>query len=290
MSWLGLVAGLCGTSCGTGIAADVTPPPLGLCLPSQPFGAPARVPGLVDITDTARFSPNELVAYLGQNQSGRSVDVGVSSRAGTSDSFGSPTLLTVLNTEYEDNNPSVTADGLTLYMDSNRSGSYGLFTSTRPFLEAEFAAPATLTSLNVFGEGYPFVTPDGSALYFHSSRLESSDLYRAAKTADGFGPAMRLDVVSTSAIEYAPVVSPDELTIYYYSTAVGSPGGEAIWMATRGSVDESFSSPGPLSGLDGATYTRPEPTWVSPDGCRLYFKGTDHVSGQIAIYVVERTP
>ena len=67
------------------------------------------------------------------------------------------------------------------------------------------------------------------------------------------------------------MVTPDELTIVFTSDRMGpgTHGGLDMWIATRSSTAEDF---GPPLNLHELNSPRTEgPTWISPDGCRLYF-------------------
>jgi hypothetical protein len=146
--------------------------------------------------------------------------------------------------------------------------------------------PTELLDLHVYGEGNPYVTPDGGALYFHSYRNYNFDIYRARRTATGFDPPESLSI-NTAGTESVPVVSPDEKTIYFYRDG-DIPGPKGIWMATRESATDPFGMPVSLAELE-VPYPPASPTWISPDGCRLYFQEVDPQYG-FGIYVAERLP
>jgi hypothetical protein len=57
-------------------------------------------------------------------------------------------------------------------------------------------------------------------------------------------------------------------------------------MATRKSTAEDFSEPVNVTELEGPLVID-APTWVSPDGCRLYLQEQDKTSG-FWVYVAER--
>lgn len=241
------------------------------CPVSQSFGALTAVAGLTgqEGVSFTRFTPDERVAFL-TSMSGGYGDIATSFRASLSEPFGSAGLLASLNGPGDDGAPTVTDDGLTLYFHSTRSGGYRLYSATRPRVDVEFSPPAELTALNVYGEGNPYVTRDGSALYFHSWRDGSNDLFRAARTTAGFEVPEKLAVSTSTFDEYDPVVSPDELTVYY--AVIGSADGkhDGIWMATRSSKLEPFGNATALSEIHSDYVGVPVPSWISPDGCRLY--------------------
>ena len=72
---------------------------------------------------------------------------------------------------------------------------------------------------------------------------------------------------STPNRDVRPVVTPNQLTMYF-----GSPSTRAdldIWITERKALTDPFGAPV----LVDAASTQGEdfPSWISPDGCRLYF-------------------
>jgi Tol biopolymer transport system component len=266
-----------------------SPETIRTCSTSQAFGAPTLVPGLNDdgtgAVVSARFSPDELTAYLSRYY-GMQEDVYVATRAHRSDAFGEAKAISELNMPSEEDSPTVTADGLTLYMTSTRAVQYRLFVAQRATPTSTFTTPMDLGTLNVIGEGAPYVVPDGSALYFHTFRNGKPDIYRARQNATGFDPPESVSI-NTSAFEALPVVSADELIIYFYREG-DTTGVDGVWMATRTSVADPFGPAVSLAALNDP-YPKAAPTWISPDGCRLYLQEVDPQNGAWA-YVAERLP
>jgi hypothetical protein len=256
------------------------------CSPTSRFQPPTSVPGLDTMsTNSTRLSPDELSAYTTLGYWG-GYDIAHVSRASRDQAFRAPTFLNTVNSSANDGDPVSTADGLTLYMSSTRSGGYALYVATRNTTNADFSVPVALTDLNVYGEGNPYLSSDGRRLYFHSWRDGTADVYYATRTPTGFDAPVKLSVSTNTLHELDPVVSPDELTMYY--CVAGTPGAlqDGVWMATRPSIDRPFAEPlylGELSVQSNAS----EPQWVSPDGCRLYFTVTD-ASKRSWLYVAER--
>jgi hypothetical protein len=255
------------------------------CARSQPFGTPVPVPGLNNfpaMVDSARFSPDELTAYLGMfYPSG--AEVFTATRASRDAAFGAPVPIDALNGPAVNDYATLTADGRVLFMESTRDGTWSLYTAERASALVNFPTPTALTAVNTGHEGNPYVLPDGSALYFHTYRNNSLEIYRAPRSGGIVGTAASVAAINTANDEETPVVSADDLTIYYRHT--GSSQG-SIWMATRQSTSDAFSNPVPLSELNGPqNVLRPE--WISFDDCRLYFQEQD-ANGGIWVYVAER--
>jgi hypothetical protein len=127
------------------------------------------------------------------------------------------------------------------------------------------------------GEGSPYLLPNGSAVYFHSFRTGGGDLYRAARKQDGAfdAPAKVMGAeLDTAASEVGPVVTPDELTLYFGSTRPPQNGGPELaypdlFVARRARIEDPFGPPVPVSELNSPVYEIP--TWISSDECVLYF-------------------
>jgi hypothetical protein len=115
----------------------------------------------------------------------------------------------------------------------------------------DFGAPARIAELDTAAdEGIPRLTHDGLAIYFMRDR----DLYvaRRSSPSDAFGPAVALDMVNSTSLESNPTPTGDDLTLYFASDRPGGKGGTDIWMATRATTADSFSSPTNVSELNTA--------------------------------------
>jgi Tol biopolymer transport system component len=117
-------------------------------------------------------------------------DLWISTRATTSAPFGpAKNLGPTVNGPGYDSEPSIAADGLTLYFASYRAGGIGdkdIWVTTRPTTSAEFRAPKNLgRPVNSrYEDGTPDISSDGSTLFFHSFRPGGpggGDLWSARK-------------------------------------------------------------------------------------------------------------
>jgi hypothetical protein len=140
----------------------------------SPFGTPENVAELN--SDLAEAGPHltadGLTIYFSSNRPGTvgSNDIWVATRADLVSPFGVPQDVTELNSTELDESPSITADGLTIYLHSERAGGAGgtdLWFATRPDTSSPFGTPQNLAELNTGGGEYtPDISPDGSKLYF----------------------------------------------------------------------------------------------------------------------------
>jgi hypothetical protein len=177
-----------------------------------------------------------------------------------------------------------------MYFESHRSGRYAIYSAERADLSSPFSNIQILENVNSPGpgpgDGCPYLPASGRALYFCSYRT-GSDLYRSARQGTGFAPPVAIIEANSLQYESMPVVSPDELVLYFSSTRVapGTLGKNDIWMAVRASVDEPFGEP--INILELSSEYDELPNWVSYDGCRLYFQRKDS-AGVFSLYVSSR--
>jgi hypothetical protein len=248
------------------------------CSESTAWGTPvllAGVNGTGDNDGEGRLSLDELTIYFFSDRAGNN-NIFTASRASLSATFGTPQALTAVNTTASEGWPSVTADGLSLYLESNVNGAFQVFVSHRTTVVAQFPAPILVANVNSGSvTGQSFVLPDESALYFVTNATGSIgnySIFRAVRGSNGqFGTPAIVPTINTPSGEYGPAVAPDELTIYFGSQRTDSPakGGFDIWKATRASTAASFDPPVNVQELN--TTSTEWPDWLSPDHCRIYF-------------------
>ena len=103
-------------------------------------------------------------------------DLWFTSRATKNDAWGSPVNLgATTNSSYYESAPDISADGLSLFFQSDRPGGFGsldIWMAARPFKGAPWTTPVNLgPPVNTSGWNYaPNISADGRTLYFCSSR------------------------------------------------------------------------------------------------------------------------
>ena len=266
------------------------------CDPTRPFGPPTAVVGINTnrIDMVGRLSPDELTIYFQSDRDaapGGTVDLYVATRAplGT---FGTPIPLANVNTSDNDGDVSVSADGLTLY--ASRSPAAfdrgDLRVATRSSVVGAFGVPVLATLSRPTGyDIQPFDA--GDALWFASDRpggLGAFDIYRAPRTGSALGTPVPVAGISSAAEEWLPMLSFDRLSLYFSSTRpdAAASGMFDIWRSTRPDVASAFSAPQLVPELNSAF--QDFPSWISPDGCRIYL--SSERLGSADIYVAERQP
>ncbi|MEP6668266.1 MAG: protein kinase [Chthoniobacter sp.] len=134
--------------------------------------------------------------------------------------------------------PCLSADGLTLWFNSNRSGGRGgfdLWRARRPSPGAPFEAPVNLGSgVNTDAEEFsPRITADNRALLFYRERHGTGQrLFVALADDKGSFNAQPLVLAVNSRVQ-APTLSTDGLTLYFASDMPGGQGGWDLWQIRR---------------------------------------------------------
>lgn len=145
-----------------------------------------------------------------------------------------------VNSLSNEDDPSCTADRLTIVFSSNRNGTDDLFLGTRASTTASFTVvPLDALNSTTADEGSPEITADGKTIYFISDRLVagSGDVYVSIRISGGWSAPVVVLALSTPGNEGDVAISPDELT------AMVSRGGK-LSIATRMSTTVPF---GPLA-------------------------------------------
>ena len=275
--------------------AEPPSPALPTCSSAAAFEAPVRVPGLPDRAVRLRTSTDERTGYYALPSATSSYDLFVTARDTRAGAFGAAESL-AFNDAAWDFSPTLPGDGTILYLESNRSGSWKLYQSewdpeAQAFGPLAFA-PGLSSATTTSSDGSPYVTADGAAIYFHTTRQGRQLLASARSSGASFGPVVLIDT-GDLAVAGTPIVSPDELTLYFAVQAGSEATGRHIdiWSATRSSTSAAFEDFRELSGVN--TPANELPSFISEDGCRLYFdRNTGFPFGwgrdDDAAYVAER--
>ena len=150
-------------------------------------------------------------------------DLWVATRASKDDSWGDPVNLgEVVNTSSDEDQPSISADGLSLYFVSNRPGGFGngdIYVTTRTTKDYPWETPVNLGSMfNTWQfEATPFIAPDGLSLFF-SLGTWLSDIYvsRRESTTSPWGAPVPFDPVNLPGrAQYSLSFSDVDFTLYF---------------------------------------------------------------------------
>lgn len=265
------------------------------------FGLPQNLGMQVNSAENesgACLSPNGLSIYFSSTRAGTlgNHDLWVSQRTSLTAAWGAPQNLGILNTGNIENFPTLSADGKTLFYNSDGLGGSGgqdLFMTTRtnPADDSGWTAPVNLgavvnTSADEVSAGY-FEDPEaGTAiLYFTSNRTGGEDLYQSTRNPDGtFNASTNVTVLNSVANDRGMNVRRDGLEAYFASDRAGGSGGRDIYVSTRASVSSPWNTPVNLAAVN-STGTDQAPS-LSADGSILYIASTR--DGSQDIYTATR--
>jgi hypothetical protein len=260
------------------------------CDRTKPFAAPRPAAGLngAGYVSGARLSPDELSVFFART--GATGDVVRATRASATDAWSGVTLVAgISSATAADGAPTTTADGLTMFFQSDRAGTVGgldIWRARRASATAAWGAPSRVAALSTIGvDADPYVRGDGAEIVLSSNRSGSWDLYAAPLDAAGAaGPPLPLAELDTGADESNPVVTPDGLAIYFARRGTS----QDIWVARRTAASGPFGAPSLLTELSTSFDERP--TWISDDECVLYFSSSGRAdsAGSSDVYVAAR--
>jgi len=214
--------------------------------------------------------------------------------------FGERTHLgPSINSPAEDAQPCISADGLSLFFCSERSGGYGnrdvwvarRATKNEGWTMVENVGPPVNTSYRDSG---PCISADGLSLFFDSDRpggSGESDIWVATRKtkSDPWGTPTNLGpTVNASSYDAYPSVSADGLMLFMQSYRPGGCGGYDIWMTTRQSKNDPWTTPVNLGSIVNSSAIDGDPC-ISPDGLVLFFTSLRPGGYGIAdLYLVRR--
>jgi serine/threonine protein kinase/Tol biopolymer transport system component len=260
------------------------------------FGMPVSLKSVIPVLDGASdiigcFSHDGLEMYIGSERpGGREWDLWVSKRASIVEDWGPlENPGTLVNSLANEAMPSISADGLTVYFSSERSGGYGsadIYMTTRVTRDAPWGQVVNMgPKINSSNADLcPWISADGLELYFESylraGGYGGDDIYvaRRATQNDPWGDPVSLGPILNSAYEeHGPSLSPDGLLLFfsdrYLFRNMPRPGGYGncdIWMTRRASRSDPWQAPVNLGPQVNGSASDVLPR-ISPDGNMLYF-------------------
>ncbi len=169
--------------------------------------------------------------------------------------FGEPINLgPPINTGAGEGCARFTADGLSMFFESNQPGGVGgcdIWVSTRETVDDPWGEPVSLGSpVNTEGnELANNISPDGLSLYFNSIRpggYGGLDILVSTRstTNDPWGEPVNLGPnINSSGWEDGNRISADGLTLYFTSDRPGGYGQIDIWVTTRPTVSDPWTEP-----------------------------------------------
>ena len=249
------------------------------------FGEPVNLRTIIPVLDPARdfincLSYDGLEMYIHSGQD-HDTNLRVLRRESKDADWGPPQDLGPIVNTADDSGPSISADGLTLYFNSNRPGGYGswdIYMSKRTTKNDPWGPPVNLGAKvnSPFSEAWPWISMDGLELHFHSCRSGGygcADIWvtRRATQDEPWGEAVNLGSVVNGAYEDAgPCISPDGRLLLLSSDRTSGYGSSDNWMSRRANVSDPWQTPVNL----GPRVNTPQYNDLarfSPDGRQMFF-------------------
>ncbi|MHC4586117.1 MAG: protease inhibitor I42 family protein [Planctomycetota bacterium] len=228
-------------------------------------------------------------------------DIYVTTRSDKNANWSEPENLGLtVNSANNDAGPSISADGMSLYFSSTRTGGHGdddLWVTTRSTVSDSWGPPVNLGSTvnSPSWDFDPSISANGLSVYFTSNRPGSYgfvDIWvttRATTEEDWSEPVNLGPVVNSTTFTQAPSISADGLVLFFESDRPGGVGHNDIWMTRRATTDDPWGEPvsfGPHVNSPG--YEKmPD---VSADGRTLYFGHFDEADGPWDLWQVSIDP
>ena len=169
--------------------------------------------------------------------------------------FGVPTNIgPPVNSSSDDWCPSISADGLELYFDSNRSGGFGnydIWVATRATTDDAWVEPVNLGPMvnGLYWEQAPRISPDGLSLFFGSTRPDGSgkwDIWvatRETRDTDWSSVVNLGSTINSSADDMTPSISFDGLSLFFGSNRPGGFGSTDLWLTMRETPHDDWGTP-----------------------------------------------
>ena len=218
--------------------------------------------------------------------------------------FGTPTSLgQTVNSSYNEFNASISADGLSLYFISNRTGGIGgtgmydgcdIWVTTRETTDDPWGIPENLgpTINSPVGEFGVSISSDGLSLYLDTlppGVTGAEDLYVSTRvtTDDEWGIPVNLGLtVNSSGDDCYVNISADELALYFVSNRSGGYGGYDLWVTKRETTSDPWGTPVNLGPMVNSSAGEGHPG-ISPDR-RIFFFVSSSGYGNEDIWMTRR--
>ena len=203
--------------------------------------------------------------------------------------FGTPVNLGPnINTSFGEIEPSLSADGLTLYYASDRTDGYGsvdLWMTRRMTKDGDWGLALNLGPLvnSTACENSPSVSSDGLELFFcdgvwgmgfpnRPGGYGDADLWVTKRPSQesGWGQPVNLGpVVNSPFYDGEPFISSDGLSLYFTSNRPGGFGGADMYVATRATKEDEWGAPVNLGPIVNSAGSEGSPC-ISTDGRVLF--------------------
>jgi len=223
-------------------------------------------------------------------------DIWVSTRKTVNDSWDEPVNLNSklvdpnnpVNTKYNEAQPSISADGLSLYFHSTRPGNSWYVIGWGPNGPSNIWVTRRKTKEDPWGKPeniYPFVNTNcdewdpsisDEALFFTRNLFGKVGIWMSTwDTGNWYGVPL-LEPINSNAIDSMPSISRDGLVLFFASTRAGGYGHYDLYVTTRPNLSAPWTEPKNLGPTVNTLYAESAPC-LSADGRVLYFSDWNKV-------------
>ncbi len=274
-------------------AGDGGSNPAPACDRSKPFGAPKLVAGVASefIEGGGSLSPDGAFLLYHSNRDTRSDKraLFIAERPSPGAPFeGATPIATDPNLTVND--PHLLPDGTLFFSVAEDQGALRIESATltaERTLVHRAAVPALASTAETI---QPYLTR--TRIYFASKRGGGGNyhIYSAAKrTGGGFDDPVLVDELAGTGWDWRPVVTPDDLTIYFSRSPSGSMSELDVYVARRDGPNDKFGPAERVAELSAPDVVD-NPTWVSPDECTIYFDSQRRQNASGDVWMAERLP
>ena len=197
--------------------------------------------------------------------------------------FGTPTNLGALvnTTSAWQGEPSISADGLSIFFTSNRPGGSGdsdIWVTTRLTKDDDWEIPVNLgpTVNSADKDENPCISDDGLELYFASNRAGKyggHDIWvtkRQTKEDAWSRPINLGPMINTDMMDISPCITADGLSLYFVSYQRDLTGCYDLFVTERATIESPWGEPVRLGMNVNFEYNDVEPC-ISADGLTLFY-------------------
>ncbi len=204
------------------------------------------------------ISSDGLTIYFTTDRDGNR-NIYMATRLSTEESFtglvtlpSAETPTSPVNTDEEEENcPSISSDGLTLYFSRTPDGSdwneCNIYYATRTSVDDVFDNAQQLSEVNSSrGDSMPCISEDGLKLYFASNRDNQYDIdiYVASResTSDPFSEPTAVDLLNSTDPDLTPYIARDGYS-FYLARIPTDVGNHEIYISTRMDLSSDWGTP-----------------------------------------------
>lgn len=193
--------------------------------------------------------------------------------------FGTPRLLSELDTSYANQNPTLTSDLLEMFFTSGRADdSADVWTARRASASDPFDAPSIVTEVSSSSfETSPAISLDGLTLYYGSDRaggLGEVDIWSATRPDRSISWTGIQNVAAlNSPVKDIPRPLGQHDLVMPLGSELGSSVGYQTFLAARPTVTQPFGAPALVSGL-ASDQDAVADGFLTGDGLTLFYSVT----------------